>query len=205
VEGVGSCINRVEMQWANDNVTEEERRFDRRRASSWKTYFWEHFLTPVFCQTNLALLGLPAHYIFVSIMARLPKRFIAYYMSHKLKMSNTACDRAYARFQDAKYMIDNNFFAIIHKYNLSAGIKCQMTVDGQVRVSRSNEIETSGMAAMGSICGLSAEISQLKANNDVLLMQENGLEFGARLRNTISQQIRKFLLTLFFLIIFMLT
>jgi len=54
------------------------------------------------------------------------------------------------------------------------------------------------MAAMGCICGLSAEISQLKANNDVLLMQDNGLEFGARLRNTISQQIRKFLLTLFF-------
>jgi len=42
------------------------------------------------------------------------------------------------------------------------------------------------MAVMGSICGFSAETSQLKANNDVLLMQENGLEFSARLRNTIS-------------------
>ena len=145
-----------------------------------------YFLTSVFCRTNLALLGLPAHYIFLSIMARLPKRFITYYMSHKLKMSNTACDRAYARLQDAKYMIDNNFFVIIHKYNLSAGIKCQMTVDGKVRISRSNEIETSGMAAIGNICGLGAEISQLKSNNDVLLMQENGVEFSARLRNTIS-------------------
>ena len=174
------------MQWASNNVTEEERRFDRSRARAWKTYYWEHFLTPVFCQTNLALLGLPAHHIFVSIMARLPKRFITYYMSHKLKMSNTAAERAYARLQDAKYMIDNNFFTIIHKYNLSAGIKCQMTVDGQVRISRSNEIETSGMAAIGNICGLSAEMSQLKANNEVLLMQENGVEFSTRLRQTIS-------------------
>ena len=72
VEGIGSCINRVEMQWASNNVTEEERRFYRSRARAWKPYYWEHFLTPVFCRTNLALLGLPAHHIFVSIMARLP-------------------------------------------------------------------------------------------------------------------------------------
>ena len=101
-------------------------------------------------------------------------------------MSNTAAERAYAHLQDAKYMIDNNFFTIIHQYNLSAGIKCQMTVDGEVRITRSNEIETSGMAAIGDICGLSAELSQLKANNDVLLMQENGVEFSVRLRQTIS-------------------